>query len=246
MSNTDSRLLILLLSRRDTLSESEAEALAGLNLCNSDHAHGETIVAGGDADAETVSFVVSGMALRAQVTLSGAEVISAVHVPGDFVDLHGLVLERLDHSVRAQGACRVQRIEKRELSALFREYPRLARVFWKQTLIETKIHRAWLAAGATLRANERIAHFVCELHARYAAIGLVRGNSFPMPLEQKDLDSLFGLSRAHANRAVQELRARGLLEWTRGTIAVTDLEGLRRLGKFDGRYLELGPRRRAD
>ena len=56
-------------------------------------------------------------------------------------------------------------------------------------------------------------------------------------LEQKDLERLFGLSKAHANRAVQELRARGLIDWTRGKVTVHDLDGLETL--FDERLAAL-------
>ena len=238
MNTKTSELLSLVLGRRDTLDAEEVAALGRLSVETRTYAHGETIIPAGPTPDESC-LVVGGMALRVQPTRSERGVVSAVHIPGDFVDLHALVLEYLDHSVVAQGECKVQLVNMEQLRQITRDFPHLTRLLWMLTLIDAKIHRAWLAAGATLRANERIAHFLCELYARYDTIGLVKGGSFAMPLEQKDLERLFGLSKAHANRAVQELRARGLIDWTRGKVTVHDLDGLETLGAFDPTYLEI-------
>ncbi|GGB21614.1 hypothetical protein GCM10011324_34550 [Allosediminivita pacifica] len=160
------------------------------------------------------------------------------------MDLHALVLERLDHSVIAQGDCKVQFVDQQQLRKITNDFPHLTRLFWMLTLIDAKIHRAWLAAAATLRTNERIAHFLCELYTRYATIGFVKNGSFEMPLQQKDMERLFGFSRSHVNRAVQELRARGLIDWSRDQVTVHDLDNLKIYGKFDADYLEIVSARR--
>ncbi|ETX14358.1 Crp/Fnr family transcriptional regulator [Roseivivax halodurans JCM 10272] len=243
MNTQTSELLSLVLGRRDQLDAEEQAALSALSVRTLRFGHNETIIPAGPTPDQSC-LVVAGMALRVQPTHTEQGVVSAVHIPGDFVDLHALVLECLDHSVVAQGDCKVQLVDMTQLRQITEDFPHLTRLLWMLTLIDAKIHRAWLAAGATLRATERIAHFLCELYTRYDTIGFVQDGGFHMPLEQKDLERLFGLSRAHANRAVQELRARGLIDWTRGRVNVHDLQGLKEHGKFDPGYLEIARARR--
>ncbi|SLN12432.1 transcriptional regulator FixK [Roseivivax jejudonensis] len=233
-----SQLLSLVLGRRASLDAEEEAALANLPVRSETFSHGQTIIPQGPSPDESC-LVVSGMALRVQPTEAETGIVSAVQIPGDFVDLHALVLEYLDHSVVAQGTCKVQLVRKEALREVTRDYPHLTRLLWMTTLIDAKIHRAWLAASATLRAKERIAHFLCELYVRYEIIGFVEDGAFDMALEQKDLERIFGLSRAHANRAVQELRAQGLIDWHRHRVAIHDFDRLKTLARFDPSYLEV-------
>ncbi|ETX28947.1 Crp/Fnr family transcriptional regulator [Roseivivax isoporae] len=232
-----SHLLSLVIGRRAALDEREAAVLAHLPVRSERFAHGETIIPKGPSPDHSC-IVVSGMALRVQPAFTDKGIVSSVQIPGDFVDLHALVLERLDHSVVAQGECRVQFVPKDALHRVMRDHPRLTRLLWMMTLIDAKVHRVWLAAGATLRAKQRIAHFLCELYVRYDIIGFVEDNGFDMPLEQKDFERLFGLSRTHVNRAVQELRAQSLIVWQRKRVEIPDFPALSALAHFDPGYLE--------
>lgn len=65
-----------------------------------------------------------------------------------------------------------------------------------------------------------------------------------MLLEQKGLAELFGLSRTHTIRAVQSLRARGLLEWREGRVHLLRPTEPKAFSHRDLKYLEtthLGP-----
>lgn len=238
MSTTTSELLSLVLGKRDTLAPEEIAALEALPVRSVSFSHGETIIPQGPTPDESC-LVVGGMALRAQATHKPETVVSALHIPGDFVDLHAFVLEQIDHAVMAQGPCKVQFIRREHLVEITDRFPHLTRLLWMLSLVDAKISRAWLTAAATLRAKERIGHLFCELYTRYEMIGFVDGDSFAMDLEQKDLARIFGFSRTHVNRSVQELRASGLLEWDRGRVRLPDFEGLQRISHFDPGYLEL-------
>jgi len=238
MGTTTSELLSLVLGKRDNLTGEEIDALAALPVRSVTFMHGETIIAQGPTPEESC-LVVGGMALRAQATHKPETIVSALHIPGDFVDLHAFVLEQIDHAVVAQGACKVQFVKREALVEITDRFPHLTRLLWMLSLVDAKISRAWLTAAATLRAKERIGHLFCELHTRYDMIGFVDNDGFPMGLEQKDLARIFGFSRTHVNRSVQELRAAGLLEWERGRVRLPDPERLKKTSHFDPGYLEL-------
>ena len=64
-------------------------------------------------------------------------------------------------------------------------------------------------------------------------------HSFRFPATQAELGDALGLSTVHANRVVQELRAKNLIAWERNTVTVLDWDGLVALGEFSPSYLHL-------
>ena len=202
------------------------------------HEHDERIVSEGPAPAGSC-LLAEGMAMRAHRIGTSERVVSALHVAGDFVDLHSFLLRHLDHDIVAIGPCVVDFVEAEHIQAIMDDHPRLARLLWKDTLIDAKIHRKWVALRAAQRGGQRIGHLLCELHARLAAVGLADQGLFSMPLDQRGIAEVLGYSVVHVNRAVQELRAAGFLAWERGLVRILDPEGLARFASFDPDYLEL-------
>ena len=88
-------------------------------------------------------------------------------------------------------------------------------------------------------AIERMAHLLCELHARLRMVGLADEKSFPLPLTQADLGEALGLSSVHVNRTLQELRGAGLIALRDRRLTILDDRGLRAVALFDPTYLHL-------
>ena len=57
------------------------------------------------------------------------------------------------------------------------------------------------------------------------------------PLTQADLADMSGATAVHANRALRELRERGLAEFRRGRLFSTDRAGLEEYADFSADYL---------
>lgn len=225
------------LEARDVVS---AEERATLIACSSDEVHfpaGADLVREG-ARPDTSMLVVDGFTTRYRDAADGSRQITAIHIPGDFVDLHSLLLREMDHSVGALSACRVVRFPHTKLRTLTETHPHLTRLLWLMTLIDASIHREWLAAAAQ-PAPEQIAHLICELHARLEITGLITNNSFPLPLTQTELGEALGLSAVHVNRSLQQLRSEGLFTWQNQVVTILDWEALQRRAAFDSRYLHL-------
>ena len=233
-----SRLLELTLARRDALSDEDRRALHGIAVRKASFRDGETVIARGPTPEESC-LLVSGMASRSHPAPDGARVVTALHVPGDFVDLHGLLLERLDHDIIAIGDVRVEFVPAEDLRRVSRTAPHLTRLLWLMTLIDASTHRAWIVARTSLDARLRIGHLFSELYVRLSAVGLVDNRSFAMPLGQKGLAEVLGYSAVHVNRAVQALRAENLLHWSGGTVRLPDPEALATICSFDPAYLEI-------
>lgn len=169
----------------------------------------------------------------------GRRQILALHIPGDFIDLHSYQLELMDHSVRALTPCQVAVIPHERLDRITEQYPHLTRQLWLHTLVDAAIMRQWMLGLGRRSALENTAHLLCELFRRLQAVGLSEGQSFPLPVNQIELSEALGISPVHANRTLQELRTQGLVRLAAQRAEILDLGRLEALAEFDPDYLHL-------
>jgi len=192
----------------------------------------------------TVScFLLDGFAGQNTYLSGGREQITAIRIPGDFVDLHSFLLAGMDHSIVALSDCRVGLVPHTNLKAITDDHPHLTRVLWLITLIDGAIHRAWVAAIGRRTAEQHLAHLVCELYVRLSRAGLVEGSAFTLPMTQSDMANALGLSSVHVNRVTMELRRNGLISWRHRVMEIPDFEKLADFADFDPTYLNLEGKR---
>ena len=72
---------------------------------------------------ERSCLILSGLAYRHKVTVEGARQIVSVHIPGDFVDLDGALLNVADHNVQALTRCEMAFIPRTAMRALIAAHP---------------------------------------------------------------------------------------------------------------------------
>jgi cAMP-binding proteins - catabolite gene activator and regulatory subunit of cAMP-dependent protein kinases len=184
--------------------------------------------------------LLSGFMARYKDLQDGSRQIIELNVPGDFVDLHGFTLKRLDHNIAAMTACQIGLVTHEALKRIAEDHPHLTRLLWFMTNVDAAIHREWVLSLGRRTAQHRMAHLLCELHARLKAVGAVEADcTFSMSIRQVDLADCLGLTAVHVNRVLHELRERGLVEMQRGQIIVTNPPALRQLANFDDSYLYL-------
>jgi CRP-like cAMP-binding protein len=230
--------LIRKLELRDPLHPEERAALAESMSPQRRFAGGQELIAQGSTPGES-TLLLKGFTARANTLLDGAQQITALHIPGDFVDLHSFLLRTMDHSIVALGDCTVATISHERLRTLTSRFPHLTRLLWLSTLLDAAIHRQWLVGMGRREAEGQCAHLICELFLRCKVVGLTQDNSVVLPLHQGELANVLGKSRATVNAAIQTLRARGLVAWKGETVTITDWEGLCELAEFDATYLQL-------
>lgn len=172
-----------------------------------------------------------------RIVKQGKRYIVGVHVPGDFVDLHGFALKHLDHDIVAAGPVRIAQVERDRLREVTEARPIVARALWFATLLDAAINRQWIRNLEALDAPQRIAHLYAELHHRLVMIGRNVGRTLRTPFTQTDLADMCGVSAIHANRAVARIRELGLGEIRRGDMYIADWAALERYADFDPGYL---------
>jgi CRP-like cAMP-binding protein len=226
------------LEARDDLSADERDVLDTMVGEFRTVAAGEDIVRDGDRPTHS-TLLIEGFASRYKVLQGGERQLTAIHVPGDFVDLHSFLLKEMDHAVGAMSVCRVVTVPHATLERLSHTHPHLTRLFWLLTLIDGASHREWLVAMGRRPAVGQLSHLICELFLRLQVIGAVNERSFTLPITQIELGDVLGLSSVHVNRTLQELRGLELITWRGQTVTILDWPGLQQMAEFDPRYLHL-------
>lgn len=231
--------LIRKLELRDRLSEEEKDVLRGIVASVRQFGVDEDIICEGDRPTAS-TLILEGFTCRAQTLSDGGRQITSIHVAGDFVDLHSLLIKPMDHSVTTLTPCRVGFVPHQTLRRLSETQPHLTRMLWLVTLIDAAIHRRWMTAVGRQSALSRTAHLLCEMYVRQKEVSLTEGDVFRLPLSQAKLSDALGLSQVHTNRIIGELRATGFVEWRGERVEMKDFPALKEIGDFDPAYLNLG------
>lgn len=229
---------LLKLRARDVVSDEEQKAIESLFSEVREIPSDKTLIRAGDR-LNISLLLLDGVLCRYKDLRDGSRQISELHVAGDFADLHGFTLKRLDHSVMTLTASRIAVAPHERIRAVIAEYPHVARLFWLSTNIDAAIHREWVLSLGRRSALSRVAHLFCELRERLATVGLADETGFALALTQTDLAECMGLTPVHVNRTLRELRERGLVEFRGRRVTIHDLAGLQRVAEFDPGYLSL-------
>jgi CRP-like cAMP-binding protein len=187
------------------------------------------------------TMLLSGWMARSKDLPSGDRQVTELHVAGDFPDLHGFTLKRLDHDVTTLSECVVGVVPHDRLLEITSKFPHLGRVYWFATNVDAAIHREWALSLGQRSAISRMANLFCELYVRLRVVGRTEGTGYEFPLTQRELSECLGLTVVHANRTLQELRRRGLVEFENRFVNIVDRRGLEGVAEFDPSYLYLDP-----
>jgi CRP-like cAMP-binding protein len=186
-----------------------------------------------------IHVVLEGFACGYKLLPDGRRQIVSYCVPGDLCDLRITLLPRMDCAIGTISPSLLARLSRERLRALTFQSPRLARAFWKTTLIEQAISREWLINVGQRTAFSRAAHLLCEIFLRLRAVGLVQQNTCEFPLTQTEIADTLALSTVHVNRTLMELRRSGLITLRDKQLTIHHLPALEAAAGFAPAYLHL-------
>lgn len=203
----------------------------------------DQIVVRSGQELHSSMMLLDGWMARSKDLESGERQVTELHIAGDFADLHSFTLKCLDHDLVTLTDCTVAMVPHDRIRELTEQYPHLGRTYWFVTNVDAAIHREWALSLAQRSALSRMAHLFCELYARLEVVGKTNGNSYELPLTQRELSECLGLTVVHANRTIQELRRRGLIEFENRQLTILNPDALKAVAEFDDSYLYLDSRR---
>ncbi len=220
------------------LSEIERAALEALPMQVTTLKTDQDITREGDRPSRCC-LILEGFACSYKITVEGKRQILAYHIPGGMPDLQTLYLNALDYSVSTITPCRIGFIQHATLKDLYASCPRITVAFWQKALLDGAVFREWMINNGRREAKSGMAHLLCEMVVRLRAVGLGEDHSTGLPITQSEFADALGLTPAHVNRMLQELRAEGLISPKENVLSVLNWDGLKEVGDFDPAYLLL-------
>jgi len=224
--------------RRVALDDSDRQALLSLPFKSKVFEPGKYLVREGMPTDESC-LIASGFAMRHKLTHSGDRQIVSVHIPGDFVDLEGVLLKVADHNIQTLTRCDIITIRSSAIMELIETHPRIARAMWVDTLIDSSVFREWVMNVGRRNARERIAHLLCEFAKRLEVTGIGSTEGYQLPMTQEQIADATGLTPVHVNRSLKALEADGLIVKKRKYVGIPDWKRLREISGFNELYLHL-------
>ena len=194
----------------------------------------QTIIVAAQQPSSRVLLLASGWAARERVLATDRRAILDIYLPGDFVGLDHLFLDRAPDNVLALTTIGYHSVDVEVLRQTLSSSPALCLELSRHLAEEKRRVDRLATRTALLSAAERTAaglHHVCErLSARGANLDCDARAAFKLPLTQQQLASYLGLHVMHLSRTLRTLRAKEVLKVERGEIVIEDPS---RLAGFD-------------
>ncbi len=185
----------------------------------------------------SVFVMLEGWACRYKLLPEGGRQITAFLMPGDFCDMHGAVLDEMDHSIATLTPSRVAMIPRAKMEELIETRPPITRAFWRTQLVDEGVLRAWIVSMGRRSSLARVAHLMCELCVRARAIGSADERHCNLPISQIVLADALGLTPVHVNRVLRKLRLLDVMEKHARMLVIVDIVQLGIIAGFDENYL---------
>lgn len=226
------------LRRRIELSPEEERAIRGV-VAETRNVRADQILVRSGEQLNSSIILLDGWLARSKDLPGGERQVTELHVAGDFADLHGFTLKQLDHDVLSLSDCVIGIVPHERLQEITERHPRLARIYWFSTNVDAAITRELALSLGQRSAISRMAHLFCELYVRLNMVGRAGTDGYEFPLTQRELAECLGLTVVHANRTIQELRRRRLVELAARKVTILNRAGLEGVAEFDPAYLYL-------
>lgn len=183
--------------------------------------------------------VESGWVFKSRGLASGRRQIVNYALPGDILCADSLLFKSSGFDLTARTSVSVIRIEAPQGAELFERYPGLAAaIAWTMGQEDSILAERVVSLGRR-DSLEKLAHALCELEARLSAIGMMRGKTIELPLNQEDFADILGISVIHVNRTFRRLSEEKTAEYRKGAIDLLQRDRLAEISAFDPAYLHL-------
>jgi CRP-like cAMP-binding protein len=185
------------------------------------------------------SFVVAGLVGTFVQNRDGGRQITAVHIPGDMVDLHSVVAPDACSALQALSVSTILRVSHDLLRDVAHRFPAIAEAFWRECVVDSAVLSEWVLNVGRRDARTRLAHLLCEIACRTERSGDKIGPAVPFPATQTHIADMTGLTPVHVNRVLRLLAKENAVEVRARMIHILDWKRLVEIGDFDGAYLRL-------
>lgn len=232
-------VLYAALKRHSPLDASDLRALKSLDFERRKLRDKQDVVRQGEKP-QTAIVVLDGMFTKYVTLRDGRIQYLSLHIVGDLLGVQSVFFPEMDYGISAIGENAViAEISHQEMRAAMKARPEIGYAIWRQTLVHASIFRQAIVNNSAREPTVRMAHFFAEQYYRAHSGENLRSGECYFPLTQSQLGEALGISVVTTNRAFQEVRNNGGVDWRPRQLVVHDWAKLVELGQFDPAYLHL-------
>ena len=166
--------------------------------------------------------LVDGWAASAVILADGSRQLVSVNLPGDILGLPGLAMREPIDAVMALTPVETIRIGQDQIGELFTASPRIAAIMFLISQEERSLLMERLALTGQADALTRLAALILRLHERHALSEEDPERGFFMPLTQREMGELIGVSSVHTNSLIKKLRNEGVVSIKNRMLTIED------------------------
>ena len=159
----------------------------------------------------TLDLLLDGWAASAVWLADGARQLVMLNLPGDLLGLPGLAVQKSIDTVIALSPVVVCEIRAQTLLDMFWSQPGLAARLYLVAQEERVMAMERLALVGKAPAIARVAALFVRLGERLAKLDSGSPCAYEIPLTQKDIADMVGVTSVHLNKLLRELRTAGII-----------------------------------
>ena len=198
------------LAKFGTLNETEKDHLIAMGGRVRHFERGATIQAEG-VPTHSLDLLLDGWAASAVGLADGSRQLVMLNLPGDLLGLPGLAVQKSIDTVIALSPVAAVEIQSEALLKMFWSEPGLAARLYLVAQEERVMAMERLALVGKAPAIARVAALFVRLGERLAKLGCGSAREYEIPLTQKDIADLVGVTAVHLNKMLRELRTAGII-----------------------------------
>ena len=168
----------------------------------------------------------AGWAYRYRDFPDGSRQILDFLLPGDLVGLQAAILPKTQYGVKALTAVSLCVLEATKLDQMLELAPNLSRVLLHSLMQDQRRTDGQLAFLGRRTAAQRMGYLLLELFDRLQRLGMTSDTWCQFPPQRRHLADALGLSGAHVNRSMADLRDSGLATLGNNVLVLLDRKRL--------------------
>ncbi|MCP1314509.1 Crp/Fnr family transcriptional regulator [Halomonas sp. 707D7] len=184
-----------------------------------------------------IFIVKRGWVSICQSVKSHGQDICNVYMPGDIVGLRESFFDNSDVAILALQNCVLERISADDIHALLAEHDDIRKAIFSYIMVNDNISIVRLRSCTHHKAEERVAHFLLEVYARYRFKHMIDSDFFTLPVTQEVIGELLGITSVHVSRCMTALEQKKLIRKSRTVIKLLEPELLKESTGFDERLV---------
>ncbi|RBI67989.1 Crp/Fnr family transcriptional regulator [Vreelandella sulfidaeris] len=221
-----------ILSRYGGLGSEALDKLSDINLKSMEFKRNQKLYSLCQGRAEIFIVKQGWVSLCHSIKNRGQDICN-VYMPGDIVGIRESFFDNHDITLLALQNCLLDKVSVDDVHALFQDYSDIKSAVVSYIMVNDNIAIERLRSCTHHKAEERVAHFLLEVYARYKFKGMIDSNVFAFPITQEVVGELLGITNVHVSRCMTALEQKKMIRKSRNTIKLLEPELLAEYTGFD-------------